>query len=90
MVTISELLELMMKKNASDLHLTVNTPPVLRIDGELVVTEYESLTKEQCQHLIYNLLADKQRGQFEAHNELDVSFGIKGIGRVRMNVFRQR
>ncbi len=90
MVTISELLEIMMKKNASDLHLTVNSSPVLRIDGELIPTEYEKLTREQCQNLIYSLLSDKHKSHFEAHNELDLSFGLKGIGRVRMNVFRQR
>ncbi len=90
MVTISELLEMMMKKNASDLHLTVNSAPVLRIDGELIPTEYEKLTREQCQNLIYSLLSDKQKSHFESHNELDLSFGLKGIGRVRMNVFRQR
>ena len=90
MITIGELLEQMMKKNASDLHLTVNSPPVFRIDGDLIATEYEKLTREQSQNLIYSLLSDKQKGHFEAHNELDLSFGLKGIGRVRMNVFRQR
>ena len=80
----------MMKKNASDLHLTVNSSPVLRIDGELIPTEYEKLTKETCQNLIYSLLSDKQKSHFESTNELDLSFGLKGIGRVRMNVFRQR
>jgi twitching motility protein PilT len=90
MIMIGDLLELMVKKNASDLHLTVNSPPVLRIDGELISTEHEKLTREQCQQLIYSLLTDKQKGQFEDHNELDASFGIKNLGRVRINVFRQR
>jgi len=90
MPTINELLELMMKKGASDLHLTVNAPPMLRMDGEIVPTDYEKLGGEECQKLIYSLLTDKQKEKFEGHNELDLSFGIRGVGRVRMNVFRQR
>ncbi|MDH5173963.1 MAG: type IV pilus twitching motility protein PilT [Elusimicrobiota bacterium] len=90
MVSIDELLQLMMEKGASDLHLTVDVPPTLRIDGELVATEYEKLQEEQCQRLIYSLLTDKQKERFESTNELDLSFGIKNVGRVRMNVFRQR
>ncbi len=90
MVSIDELLQLMMEKGASDLHLTVDVSPTLRIDGELVPTEYEKLNEDQCQRLIYSLLTDKQKERFESTNELDLSFGIKNIGRVRMNVFRQR
>jgi len=90
MIAMSELLELMVKKNASDIHLTVNSPPVLRIDGEIVITEYEKLTRESVQNMVYSLLSDKQKSEFESRNELDLSFGIKGVGRVRMNVFRQR
>ena len=90
MVSIDELLQLTMDKGASDLHLTVDAPPTLRIDGELVPTEYEKLHPDQCQRLIYSLLTDKQKERFESTNELDLSFGIKNIGRVRMNVFRQR
>ena len=90
MVSIDELLQLMMEKGASDLHLTVDVPPTLRIDGELVATEYDKLQEEQCQRLIYSLLTDKQKEKFESTNELDLSFGIKNVGRVRMNVFRQR
>ncbi|MEE9316484.1 MAG: type IV pilus twitching motility protein PilT [bacterium] len=90
MVSIDELLQLMMEKGASDLHLTVDVPPTLRIDGELVPTEHEKLQEDQCQRLVYSLLTDKQKERFESTNELDLSFGIKNVGRVRMNVFRQR
>jgi len=90
LVSIDELLQLMMERGASDLHLTVGTSPTLRIDGELVATEYEKLEEDQCQRLIYSLLTDKQKERFESTNELDLSFGIKNIGRVRMNVFRYR
>jgi len=90
MPEIDELLVLMMEKKASDLHLTPGVPPMLRIDGEIVPTHYEKLSPDACQKMIYSLLTDPQKEKFETTNELDLAFGIKGIGRVRMNVFRQR
>jgi len=90
MISMDELLKLMIEKRGSDLHLTVGAPPMLRIDGEVYPTQYERLTPDISQRLIYSLLTDKQKEKFETTNELDLSFGIKGIGRIRMNVFRQR
>jgi twitching motility protein PilT len=90
MINMNDLLVLMVQKKASDLHLTVGASPALRIDGQVVQTPLEKLTPEACQRLIYSLLSDAQKQRFESENELDVSFGIKGLGRVRMNVFRQR
>ncbi|MFH1618586.1 MAG: type IV pilus twitching motility protein PilT [bacterium] len=90
MVTMSELFLLMHEKTSSDLHITSGAPPMLRIDGELVPTPFERLTPETCQNLIFSLMTDAQRQRFEAINELDFAFGIKGLGRLRMNVFRQR
>lgn len=90
MINMSDLLLMMVQKRASDLHITSGTAPVLRIDGHIMPTPFEKLTPDVCQRLIYSLLTDQQRQQFEAKNELDLSFGIKGVGRVRMNVFRQR
>lgn len=90
MISMSDLLLMMVQKHASDLHLTSGAPPMLRVDGEIVPTPFEKLTPDVCQRLIYSLLTDQQRQVFEAKNELDLSFGIKGVGRVRMNVFRQR
>ena len=90
MISMSDLLLMMVQKKASDLHLTTGSTPVLRIDGSIVPTPFEKLVPDVCQRLIYSLLTDQQRQTFEAKNELDLSFGIKGVGRVRMNVFRQR
>ncbi len=90
MLNMNDLLILMIEKKASDLHITSGAPPVLRIDGQMIPTNYEKLTPDVCQRLIYSLLTDAQKEKFEAVNELDLSFGIKGVGRVRMNVFRQR
>ncbi len=90
MVTMSELFIMMHEKGASDLHLTAGSPPMLRIDGELVPTPFEKLNPEVCQTLIFSLMTDAQRQRFEATNELDFAFGIKGMGRLRMNAYRQR
>ncbi len=90
MISMSELFLLMHERGASDLHLTVGSPPVLRIDGVLIPTPFERLTPEACQSLVYSLLTDVQRQRFEATNELDLAFGLKGIGRLRMNIYRQR
>jgi len=87
---MAELLRMMTEKKASDLHIAMGAPPVLRIDGQMVPTAFPKLTAEICQHLVYSLLTDTQKQRFESVNELDISFGIKNIGRVRMNVFRQR
>src|SRR5690348_15191915 len=90
MITMSELFTLMHERGASDLHLTVGSPPVLRIDGQLAPTPLEKLTPEKTQALVFSLLNDEQRQRFEANNELDIAFGFKGIGRLRMNIYRQR
>jgi twitching motility protein PilT len=87
---MGELLRLMVEKKASDLHIAMGAPPMLRIDGLMVPTPFAKLTAETCQHLIYSLLTDTQKQRYESVNELDISFGIKNLGRIRMNVFRQR
>lgn len=89
-VSMSELFMLMHERGASDLHLTAGAPPILRIDGELVSTPFDKLNPDLTQTLIYSLMTDAQRQRFEATNEIDLAFGLKGIGRLRMNVYRQR
>ncbi|MFQ6002172.1 MAG: type IV pilus twitching motility protein PilT [Candidatus Zixiibacteriota bacterium] len=90
MVTLRELLEMMLKKNASDLHLTVGSPPQLRIDGKLVKTEFDLLTAEDTKRLAYSIMSEKHRQKFEEKSELDLSFGIEQLSRYRCNVFMQR
>ncbi|HOX23288.1 MAG TPA: ATPase, T2SS/T4P/T4SS family, partial [Elusimicrobiales bacterium] len=90
MIMMSDLFVMMHEKNASDIHLTVGAPPILRINGELVQTAFDKLNGQTCQDLVFSLMNDAQRQRFEAVNELDFAFGIKGMGRLRMNVFRQR
>jgi len=90
MANMNDLLTLMVQSKASDLHLTVGSPPAIRVDGSLVLTSMEKLSGETSQRLVYSLLSDTQKQRFETESELDMSFGIKGVGRVRMNVYRQR
>jgi twitching motility protein PilT len=90
MVHIDTLLRQMFEKGASDLHLTVGAAPSIRLHGEMEALEFEKLRPETCQQLVYSILTDEQKEKFERESELDLSFGVEGIGRVRMNVFKQR
>ena len=90
MVTLRQLLEEMIPKRASDLHLTAGVPPMYRIDGSIEPTIHEVLTPESTANLAYSVLSDDQRKRFETTKELDFSFGVKGLSRFRANVFLQR
>lgn len=80
----------MVDRGASDLHLTVSSPPQLRIDERLVATEFDVLTPQSCQELVYSLLSETQKRRFEKELEFDISFGLEDVGRFRMNFFKQR
>jgi len=90
MATLYDLLRMMIEKNASDLHITTGSPPRLRIDGKLVNIDHPPLTPADTKALCYSVLTDAQKHKFEENNELDLSFGIKGISRFRANIFMQR
>ena len=90
MASLRELLEEMVKSGASDLHLTVGAPPVIRIDGKLVRTKHDILNSEQIKNLAYSMLNEKQKMKFEQNSELDLSFGIERMSRFRCNIFMQR
>ncbi len=89
-VTIQELLKLTVEKDASDLHITTHVPPRVRVHGTLVSLDYPVLSPTQTKNLVYSLLTDRQKKQFEEKLELDFSFGIKELGRFRGNVFMQK
>jgi twitching motility protein PilT len=90
MVTLRELLDEMIRKKASDLHLTAGVPPQLRIDGQVIPTAHPLLTPEDTARLAYSVLTEDQKKRFESCKELDLSFGIQGLSRFRANVFLQR
>ncbi|MEE8577386.1 MAG: PilT/PilU family type 4a pilus ATPase [candidate division Zixibacteria bacterium] len=90
MINLRELLEQMVKAGASDLHLTVGAPPVIRVDGKLVRMQMDFLTAEVIKKLAYSMLNEKQKTKFEQNNELDFSFGIESMSRFRANMYMQR
>ena len=90
MVSMEELLNLMVQRGGSDLHLSVGSAPKIRIDGKLVDTEYEPLMPEATKKLVYSVLGADQVAKFEKNFELDFSFGVANLGRFRTNAFMQR
>lgn len=90
MATLYDLLKLMLEKGASDLHVTTGTPPRLRIDGKLIPVQGDNLGPTDTKALCYSVLTDAQKHKFEESNELDLSFGLKGLSRFRANIFMQR
>lgn len=90
-MTIQQLLDLTITKNASDLHLSVGYPPILRINGELYPLPGESpVTPEQIESLVMPLLSEMQKGIFKQAFEVDFSFEFESKGRFRVNVYQQR
>jgi twitching motility protein PilT len=89
--TVDDLLRLLLDRDGSDLHLTVGSPPGLRIRGEIVPVENtKPLTPKDTQDLILALLSEEQRRRFDAELELDLAYSIPGLSRFRANVFQQR
>lgn len=87
---MDELMRVTIERGASDLHMCVGLPPILRIDGRLTPTEFPKLTPDDTKRLVYSILTDNQKERFEKNLELDFSHGLKGFGRFRINTFKQR
>ena len=87
---IEELLEEAVSKGASDIHISSNLPPVFRIDGQLIRTSLPPLTSDNVETLVFPILNNEQRRKLEQDWELDMSYGIHGIGRFRVNVYKNR
>jgi twitching motility protein PilT len=90
MANLHQLLKVMIEKGATDLHITTGSPPQIRIDGDLVPLKSPPLTAPETKQLCYSILTDSQKQKFEENNELDLSFGVKGLSRFRSNIFMQR
>jgi twitching motility protein PilT len=90
MANLHQLLKAMIEKGASDLHITTNSPPQLRIDGKLHPLKMPQLSPPETKQLCYSVLTDAQKHRFEEQSELDLSFGVKGLSRFRANIFVQR
>jgi len=88
--TLHQLLTTLVERGGSDLHLTTNSPPMIRVDGDLMPLDFPPLTVPETKQLIYSILTDVQKHRYEESLELDLSFGVKGLARFRGNVFMQR
>ena len=88
--SLQDLLKVMIDKNGSDLHITAGSAPRIRIHGKLLPLDLPSLTPVETKKMTYSILADAQKHKFEEENELDFSFGLKGLSRFRGNLFVQR
>src|SRR5437588_532866 len=88
--TLSDLLKKMLELNGSDLHISTNSPPQVRVHGHLQPLDMPMLNPSETKQLAYSVLTDAQKHRFEEHLELDFSFGLKGLARFRGNVFNQR
>jgi len=88
--TLYELLKIMIERGASDLHISTGTAPRIRVDGKLFPLDGPPLTAADTKALCYSVLTDAQKHRFEENNELDLSFGVKGLSRFRANIFMQR
>ncbi|HEX2658658.1 MAG TPA: type IV pilus twitching motility protein PilT [Polyangia bacterium] len=89
-VSLQQLLKAMVDKGASDLHITIGSAPQLRIDGDLVPFRIPPFGPVETKQLCYSILTDEQKARFEEEQELDLSFGVKGVARFRGNIFMQK
>jgi twitching motility protein PilT len=88
--SLQELLRVLIDQNGSDLHIAAGSPPRVRIDGKLTGMKTDVLTGVDTKKICYSILTDVQKHKFEEENELDFSFGLKGLSRFRGNLFVQR
>ncbi|MCP4863017.1 MAG: type IV pilus twitching motility protein PilT [Pseudomonadota bacterium] len=86
---ITELLAFSVKNNASDLHLSAGLPPIIRVDGEMRRLNVDPLDHKQVHALVYEIMNDKQRKEYEENLETDFSFEVKDLSRFRVNAFVQ-
>ncbi|MDA9557480.1 type IV pilus twitching motility protein PilT [Vibrio sp.] len=88
-MNIAELLDFSVKHKASDLHLSADVPPMVRVDGDVRKLDVPSLSHAEVHSMIFDIMNDKQRGEFEERLEVDFSFELPDIGRFRVNAFNQ-
>jgi twitching motility protein PilT len=91
MLDLKHILTLALQRRASDVHLKVGLPPILRINGKLVpITGEKRLMPEDTRNLAFSIMQDRQKERFRQTNEVDLAYGISGLGRFRVNIFSQR
>ena len=89
-VEISELLEKLVHEGGSDLHISSNLPPAIRVDGKLKRMDYPPLSPDDVENLLFPMLSNEQRRRLEQDWELDFSYGIEGLSRFRVNFYKDK
>ncbi len=90
-MNLNEILRTAVKGNASDIHLKAGLPPIFRVDGVLVpIKGGDRLKTEQIQEILDTIMTGDQKARFEKYHEVDLAYSIAGVGRFRVNAFRQR
>src|SRR6202140_2170206 len=90
-MNIDELLRTACENKASDLHLKVGNYPYNRVDGELrALTQYPRISSEDMLNMAFSMMTNRQKQKFKENTELDMAYGVAGLGRFRVNVFQQR
>src|SRR6058998_3885694 len=90
-MNIDDLLRVAMERKASDLHLKVGNYPHLRLDGLLApLNDQPRITAEEMLNMAFSIMSNRQKQKFKENNELDMAYGVAGLGRFRVNVFQQR
>jgi len=87
---IVDLLNMTNDSKASDLIMVIGAPPVLRVDGTVIMTDLPALTPKEAERLIFSLLTEQQRAEYKQHHELDLSYQLGGMARFRVNIHQQR
>ena len=90
MVKLEEILRTAIHRNATDIHFQVGLPPMFRISGKLVPFDEEKLTAEQCEAVVFAIMSEDQKKAFAERLDCDFSYGLPGVARFRINVFKQR
>jgi len=89
-INFKSVLQEMIRRNGSDIHLKVGRPPTLRVDGELIALEHAPLRPEDLKNLAEQLMTPRQVNLFSEEKECDFAIGVPGIGRFRVNLYQQR
>src|ERR1044072_5806773 len=88
---LNEILQIALKGGASDIHLKAGLPPMFRVDGSLVpLTDGQRLPPEEVARMSFGIMNEVQKEKFKQSNEVDLAYGVPGLGRFRVNVFQQR
>ncbi len=89
-MNIDQLLQLMIKSGISDIHFKAGSPPLIRMNGKLISTNYDKLSAETIEKIAYSLLTPQNKAIFEQENELDFAYSISGVVRFRVNIYKQK